>query len=211
MKKLSVAFISLFYSDLQRDSSLSGVFLPNKQLTCSISIFKRTEPQNDDEQIYKGELNRNIFRVKAFSLISSGVGLGYLPITIYKVMNDEISMLTVVMTGSIIGFFTFGTPILLHLLAKRYVTAVSYSKETDSYVAKTYSFFLTDNVLKFKADEVVIPETPPFLTSFLVQGHPLFVDPSSFTDVNHYKRFMKYDEPLDLKILSEINEKRKIK
>ncbi|RZF32407.1 hypothetical protein LSTR_LSTR001871 [Laodelphax striatellus] len=189
------------------------ISLPKKQLTSSISFFKRTEPQDDRKdsiQIYREELDGNVFRVKAFSLLSSGFGLAYLPIAIHKIMNEDISVVAIVISGTIFSFFTFITPLLLHQLAKRYVTAVSYSEDTDTYAAKTYSFFLRDKELTFKANEVDVPETPPFLASFVVRGNPLFVDPKSFTDLNHYKRFMKYDVPLDLKLTSDIKEKSKI-
>lgn len=42
---------------------------------------------------------------------------------------------------SFVGLFTFVTPLLLHLVTRKYVTHLQYDKTNDVYIAKTYNFF----------------------------------------------------------------------
>lgn len=43
----------------------------------------------------------------------------------------------------VVGFFTFVTPVLLHVITKKYVTEITYDESTEEYTATTISFFLT--------------------------------------------------------------------
>lgn len=40
-------------------------------------------------------------------------------------------------------------------------------------------------------------------TSFVIGKTPLFVDPTSFIDTDHYVKIMGYDKPIDFKLHSE--------
>ena len=55
-----------------------------------------------------------------------------------------------------VGFFTFVTPFLLHLVTKKYVTELHYNSTTDEYIATVISFFLTKKKIIFKTDDVVV-------------------------------------------------------
>lgn len=49
-------------------------------------------------------------------------------------------------------------------------------------------------------DDIQVPDVPGMFTTFQVGKQSLFVDPSLFTDPNHYVRLMGYDKPIDFKL-----------
>lgn len=105
-----------------------------------------------------------------------------------------------------VGFFTFVTPFLLHSVTKRYVTELHFDPLTQEYEATIISFFLTKKLIKFKVEDVIVPEVPGMFTSFLVKSKSsskpigLFVDPKLFADPMHYVKLMGYDKPIDFKL-----------
>lgn len=106
-----------------------------------------------------------------------------------------------------VGFFTFVTPFLLHVITKRYVTELNFNPTTKEYTAETINFFLTRTKVTFRVEDVEVPEIPGMFTSFLVKPKPgksgkpiaLFVDPKLFDDPTHYIKIMGYDKPIDFK------------
>lgn len=60
---------------------------------------------------------------------------------LYSAVISTGNVPVIVAAYSFIGFFTFVTPLLLHLITKKYVTHLIYKQDTDSYVAKTVNFF----------------------------------------------------------------------
>lgn len=60
-----------------------------------------------------------------------------------------------------VGFFTFVTPFLLHTITKRYVTEMTFDPQTQEYTATTISFFLRKSNLKFRVEDVTVPEGKP--------------------------------------------------
>lgn len=42
---------------------------------------------------------------------------------------------------SVVGFFTFVTPLLLHLITKKYVTHLDYDPKSKQYIATVITFF----------------------------------------------------------------------
>lgn len=105
-----------------------------------------------------------------------------------------------------VGFFTFVTPFLLHVITKRYVTELFYDPKTREYTAVIITFFLVKKQIKFRVEDVTVPEIPGMFTSFLVKpksgrGKPiaLFVDPKLFDDPTHYVKIMGFDKPIDFK------------
>jgi len=79
------------------------------------------------------------------------------------------------------------------------------------YIASIISFFLIKKQIRFKIEDVHVPEVPGMFTSFLVnqkgstkKPQALFVDPKLFPDPTHYIKLMGYDKPMDFKLdLSE--------
>lgn len=118
-----------------------------KNFTVSPSIIVRhfgSEVGEDKklDRIYYGPLTPQIKAVKVFSLGSSVAGLLAQPIIIREAATIGSTSLIIALC-SVVGFFTFVTPFLLHLITKKYVTEISYDPATSTYKATTISFFLT--------------------------------------------------------------------
>lgn len=148
----------------------------------------------------------NIRSVKVFSLTTSVVGVAAQPVLYEQAAKLGSSVpLTVVVCG-FVGFFTFVTPFLIHIVTKKYVTELHYDQLTQEYIATTISFFLTKKLLRFKIEDVTVPEVPGMFTSFHVKTKDmrkpaaLFVEPKLFTDPTHYVKIMGYDKPIDFKL-----------
>lgn len=115
-------------------------------------------------EIYKGMLTKQVRAVKTFSLGTSLIGLGMQPV-LYEVWsvliesgvlqlslifwryqhisNSENSVTILVALSSVVGFFTFFTPFLIHYVTKKYVTEIVYDPSKDEYTATTLSLLLT--------------------------------------------------------------------
>lgn len=100
------------------------------------------------EQIYFGALKRQIRSVKLFSLITSIGGLIAQPVLMEqagKIGGTPV----IVAVCSFVGFFTFVTPFLLHLITKKYVTEIYHNTKTKEYTAATYTFLLQRKLVLF--------------------------------------------------------------
>lgn len=93
------------------------------------------------ERIYYGTLTPQIKAVKIFSLSSSLAGLLAQPIIVKEAATIGSTSLVIALC-SVVGFFTFVTPLLLHLITKKYVTEIAYEPDSSTYKATTISFFL---------------------------------------------------------------------
>lgn len=116
----------------------SGTVCPNvliRHLASGIRDDKKLE------RIYYGPLTPQIKAVKVFSLSSSVAGLLAQPIIIREAATIGSTSLIIALC-SVVGFFTFVTPLLLHLITKKYVTEISYDSSTSMYKATTINFFL---------------------------------------------------------------------
>lgn len=96
---------------------------------------------NKLERIYYGPLTPQIKAVKIFSLSSSAAGLLAQPIILKEASSIGSTSLLIAIC-SVVGFFTFVTPLLLHIITKKYVTEVYYDPDTMNYTAITLNFFL---------------------------------------------------------------------
>ena len=92
--------------------------------------------------VYEGPLSRQIKGVKLFSLITSMSGVFAQPVILERANELQASVPAIVGICSVVGFFTFVTPLLLHFITKKYVTSISYDSNTNTYTATTYSLFL---------------------------------------------------------------------
>ena len=59
----------------------------------------------------------------------------------------------VVGAGAFLGFFTFVTPLLIHSIAKKYVTKLYYNQVEDKYTAVVYNFLLSPKKIEFTIKE----------------------------------------------------------
>lgn len=137
--------------------------------------------------------------VKVFSLTTSLTGLAAQPV-IYEQAGKLGGTPIIVLMCGFVGFFTFVTPVLLHFITKKYVTHIHYNPSTEEYTATTISIFLTKIETKFKASDVKVPDVPGMFTSFVVGKVPLFVEPTMFSDTEHYVKIMGYDKPIDFRL-----------
>ncbi|KAK9887174.1 hypothetical protein WA026_020628 [Henosepilachna vigintioctopunctata] len=150
-------------------------------------------------RVYQGLLTPQIHAVKIFSLSSSIVGIITQPFLYKEIPNIEnVSM--IIALYSCVGFFTLVTPLLLHMITKKYVTQLDYINEKDTYVASTLNFFCMTKKTEFKLEDVVVPDVPGMFTTLIAKRKALFLDPSMFKVPEHYERLMGYDKPMDFKL-----------
>lgn len=93
------------------------------------------------EQIYTGPLTDRIRAVKVFSLTTSVIGLAIQPILVEQGAKLG-STPMIIFLCSFAGFFTFVTPLFLHLITKKYVCAIYYNRTSKEYTAITISLLL---------------------------------------------------------------------
>jgi transmembrane protein 70 len=93
-------------------------------------------------QVYYGNLTPQIRAVKIFSLLSSVTGLATQPVLVHQVQN--LGTPTVVALFGVVGFFTFVTPFLLHMITKKYITYIYFDSGAGNYSAIYLTFFLRE-------------------------------------------------------------------
>lgn len=161
-----------------------------------------SESANDKLLIYTGLLKPKIRNVKILSFATSVTGLLVQPFLLRSAVEDS-NLLGILGVSFIFLLFTVGSPVLIHLMVKRYVTAVYYDETRNEYDANTYSFFLRQKEIKFREKDVKPLELTGMFTNCLVKGTPLFLDRQSFTDPAYYDKIMgfRYDKvfPLEAK------------
>lgn len=80
--------------------------------------------------------------VKVFSITTSLTGMAAQPIIMEQGSKLGGAPMMYFMCG-VVGFFTFVTPVLLHVITKKYVSEIHYDPKSEEYTATTISFFLT--------------------------------------------------------------------
>ncbi|KAB0795991.1 hypothetical protein PPYR_10052 [Photinus pyralis] len=194
-----------------RSSQCKSVITKNYMLYKNLYLCRlQSTTQNRNEVlVYHGTLTTQLRGVKVFSLMTSLTGIVAQPF-IYTQLMSLNNVPLMIVAWSFFGLFTIGTPLLLHLLARKYVTTLKYKPETDTYVATTLNLFNIAKELEFKPADVKVPEVLGMFTSFTAKDKALFVDPRFFSDPKHYGRIMGYDKPLDFKLCkSNISEGKK--
>ncbi|XP_029175110.1 transmembrane protein 70 homolog, mitochondrial [Nylanderia fulva] len=156
------------------------------------------ETYMDRTEIYHGTLTRQVRALKLFSLLTSTGGLLAQPFLYLKAVESG-------NTGVVLGMFAFGflavtTPLLIHLITKKYVTHLYYNAKEDKYIANTYNLFVQIKELTFTPDDVVVPDITGMFTNCVIKGTPLFLEQEFFHDSVHYIRIMGYDKPIDFKL-----------
>lgn len=94
------------------------------------------------KNIYVGTLGPRIRNLKIVSFMTSAVGLCIQPMVIQKAAELGSSLAATIGVCTIAGFFTFITPVLIHLVTRKYVTSIEYNEKDDEYNATVISFFL---------------------------------------------------------------------
>lgn len=105
-------------------------------------FFLQGSKSKDDILIYEGPLVSKIRLAKLFSLSSSMIGLALQPMLYQKTVEAGTGLAVTIGGAVFLGFFTFVTPVLLHLISRKYVTHLLYNSYTEEFTAFTYNIFL---------------------------------------------------------------------
>ena len=116
---------------------------PHQAVVMSKYLSSKSDPPPNPKRIYYGSLTPQIRAVKVFSLSTSIAGLFAQPILIEQTSKMGGSTGVLIAVCGFVGFFTFVTPMLLHLITKKYVTEIEYDPITEEYMAIVISFLLT--------------------------------------------------------------------
>ena len=100
-------------------------------------------------------------------------------------------------TFGLMSVFIFGTPLLTHQVAKKYVTALWWKEGTSKFEMQNITFLNSLYLTQFDADDVFRPTMPGAFTSIKVKDKPVFFDPAHFTSAEAYEKLMGFDKPID--------------
>nr|XP_057917936.1 transmembrane protein 70, mitochondrial [Doryrhamphus excisus] len=159
------------------------------------SCLSTTSRSDDGSLIYTGSLGSAVRGVKIFSYSTSGASLFLMPQILFKTGLGVQSLAVQVAFCGVIGFFTFLTPVLLHLITKGYVIRLYHNADRDAYTAITYSVFLTEHRTVFHQKHVRIPSVSKMFTTFYANDTGLLVNPDLFPLPQDYNHLMGYDKP----------------
>lgn len=179
----------------------NGYSLERFSTACNVRRFStRDQPEIPEgrTEIYSGNLTRQIRNIKVFTLMTSTAGLTAQPFFYLKaVENDNIAIFGMI---ALVGFLSVVTPLVIHVVTKKYVTCLYYNAKEDKYIANTYSLFLRTKEHTFTPDDVVVPDVTGPFTSCIIKGTPLYLEQQLFRESSHYSRIMGYDKPIDFKL-----------
>lgn len=161
----------------------------------SIRCVSTETPSTEGQLIYTGNLGTAVRGVKFFSYSTSGASLFLMPQILLKTGLGVQSFALQAAFCGIIGFFTFLTPVLLHLVTRGYVIRLYHHPDTDTYTAVTYSVFLTEKRRVFHQRQVRIPSVSRMFTTFYAGDVGLLVNPDLFAMPQDYNHLMGYDKP----------------
>ncbi|XP_070775598.1 transmembrane protein 70, mitochondrial [Enoplosus armatus] len=149
----------------------------------------------DGNLIYTGSLGTAVRGVKMFSYSTSGASLFLMPHILLKTGLGVQSFTLQAAFCGVIGFFTFLTPVVLHLITKGYVIRLYHNPDRDTYTAITYSVFLTEKKSVFHQRQVRIPAVSKMFVTLYADKMGLLVNPDLFPIPHDYNHLMGYDKP----------------
>ncbi|XP_029971008.1 transmembrane protein 70, mitochondrial [Salarias fasciatus] len=152
-------------------------------------------PPEGGNLIYTGSLGTAVRGVKLFSYGTSGTSLVLMPQILLKTGIGVDNVALQVAFCTLIGIFTFLTPLLLHLFTKGYVLRLYHHPDRDAYTAVTYSAFLTETRSVFHQSQVRIPAVSKMFTTFYGNNRAFLVNPDHFAFPHDYNHLMGYDKP----------------
>ncbi|XP_053323033.1 transmembrane protein 70, mitochondrial [Spea bombifrons] len=145
--------------------------------------------------IYVGNLGRAVLGVKFFSYSTSVFSACVVPYLMLKTGIGVDSIALKVVFCSFVGFFTFITPVTLHMITKGYVIRLYHNSDTDTYTAVTYNALLTEKKTVFSQKDVDIPGVSKMFTTFYARKKSMLVNPMLFPNPRDYNHLMGYDKP----------------
>ncbi|XP_038665559.1 transmembrane protein 70, mitochondrial isoform X2 [Scyliorhinus canicula] len=150
--------------------------------------------------IYTGNLARVVLGVKFFSYSTSIFSLCVMPyVLLQSGLGIQSPALQIAFCG-IMGFFTFLSPTVLHLLTKGYVVRLYHDEKTDNYTAITYNVLLQQKKTVFHQKDVKVPGVSKMFTTFYANRKSLLVNPVLFWHPNDYSHLMGYDQPFSFNL-----------
>ncbi|XP_064010724.1 transmembrane protein 70, mitochondrial [Pogoniulus pusillus] len=191
-----------FPSACRRGAALAAASGP-QQVTAFQGIAVRSlctsSPHDHPEHgrlVYKGNLAKAVLGVKFFSYSTSIFNLFMMPYIMLKTGIGFDSLLIEAAFYGLIGFFTFVTPVTLHVLTKGYVVRLYYKDDVDTYTAITYNVILAEKATVFHQKDVKIPDITKMFTTFYAKTKSMLVNPSLFPNPQDYNHLMGYDKSL---------------
>nr|DBA24201.1 TPA: hypothetical protein GDO54_011893 [Pyxicephalus adspersus] len=137
----------------------------------------------------------NRLNIQIFAYSTSIVSLFLLPYILLKKGIGVDSLVLKVAFYGIVGFFTFVTPVTLHLLTKGYVARLYHNHDRDLYTAVTYNVFLAEKRTVFSPADVEVPDVSKMFTTFYAKKKSMLVNPDLFPNPWDYHHLMGYDKP----------------
>lgn len=132
-----------------------------------------------------------IKRVKFFSLMSSAIGTSAIPYFYYNSMIDMSTFSFTSVASVMLLSYSIISPIVLHLVAKRYAIEISYDPKDDNYSLYTYSFWC-------RKKEVCIKKIEECITQFECSSE--IKKPSTFRGYLDDPNFIHHEIALELPI-----------
>ncbi|XP_047933012.2 transmembrane protein 70, mitochondrial [Anser cygnoides] len=182
----------------RRRDSAGGRQVTSFQALAVRSLSTSAPPDHPEHGrlVYKGNLAKAVFGVRFFSYSTSVFNLFMVPYIMLKTGIGFDSLLIQAAFYGLIGFFTFVTPVTLHILTKGYVIRLYYKEEMDTYTAITYNAILTEKVTVFHQKDVKIPDITKMFTTFYAKTKSMLVNPLLFQNPEDFNRLMGYDKSL---------------
>ncbi|KFP25195.1 hypothetical protein N325_05455, partial [Colius striatus] len=146
--------------------------------------------------VYKGNLAKAVLGVKFFSYSTSIFNLFTMPYIMLKTGVGFDSLLGQAAFYGVVAFFTFVTPVTLHVLTKGYVVRLYYKDEVDTYTAITYNAILAEKATVFHRKDVKIPDISKMFTTFYAKTKSMLVNPSLFPNPQDFNHLMGHDMSL---------------
>ncbi|KFO04166.1 hypothetical protein N312_10971, partial [Balearica regulorum gibbericeps] len=156
--------------------------------------------------VYKGNLAKAVLGVRFFSYSTSIFNLFMMPYIMLKTGIGFESLFIQAAFYGLIGFFTFVTPVTLHVLTKGYVIRLYYKDEMDTYTAITYNAILAEKATVFHQKDVKIPDITKMFTTFYAKTKSMLVNPTLFPNPQDYNHLMGYDKSLYFNLEEEEKE-----
>ncbi|CAG5114481.1 unnamed protein product [Candidula unifasciata] len=144
--------------------------------------------------VYKGRVAKGLRALKIFSLSTSAIGLLAQPYLLITYQN--MPLVAALPIFATLNCFVFVNPLLIHFIAKKYVTELYFNPDTKVFTAYLLTFFARRQVITFTAADVAVPDVPNMFAMLTVRGRPLFVHEDDFTSIEVYKHLMGFDRPL---------------
>ncbi|XP_048108400.1 transmembrane protein 70, mitochondrial [Alosa alosa] len=166
----------------------------------TVRYASAARPSEDGRLVYSGEISKSVLGVKFFSYSCSMFSICAMPYVLMKTGLGVQSLPLQVAFCGVIGFFTFITPVLLHLVTKGYVVRLYHNEGTDLYTAVTYNALLAEKKTVFHQSDVKVPEISKMFTTFYAKNHSMLVNPDSFTLPHDYNHLMGYDQPFTFEV-----------